>query len=381
MYSLFSCAERLVMVSHDTGAANALSVFAGALRRALLNPRVICSGYAGDVFRKAGIIPDKEYTYMPDRNEVASLFKEMNPMVVLLGTSFDSWIERWFCEYARERGIYSLAFTDWWSNFGRRFSSPGSRDLRYLPDAIAVIDEDAKEGCLEDGIPKELLHTTGNPYFDFLADWPSAKEQEIRNTLRQRLGIPGDSLLGLIISSNIRNMDLNLGYDERDFLEAIKPLPRKTRDGVPVVWVMKPHPTESLYDLRSMLSELWMDIPVLEGISGIEAVAVSDIVIGMCSSLLFEAALRSRRVVSLQPGLDRKKLKYLRVFDHIGVPKIITKDEARDMVIRLVDSRIPLPNLKNLPFSVGGNVSTDALLKIIGAGLGPCCVSLRTTPE
>jgi hypothetical protein len=355
----------VAIVCHDTGAANALSSF--FLQDNIFSDStvVVCTGYASAVFRKAGIIPYREYKYNPDKTEIDSLFDELKPVAVLSGTSFDSWAERWFCLNAKEKGIYCIAFVDWWSNFGARFSNTGSVDLSYLPDAIAVIDEDARMGCVGEGIPGKLLHVTGNPYWDYLIDLPRNSRDNLRTRFRSRLGIDEDTLLGLIISSNLRNLNLDLGYDERDFIESILPLPDVTDKGIRIQWVVKAHPKESTEELTRMLVGFDVDIQVVDKSSGIDSILGSDFVLGMCSSLLFEAALIGKKIVSLQPGLNRDKLNFLKIFDHLGVPKITEADDAKDVVNRLVNDLIPDPDLNKLTFPVGGNSSAGAIAGLL----------------
>jgi len=350
----------LVVVCQDTGAAYALASY-GARAASSFRLRSICIGKAGEVFRSTGVIPDWEYESDPGSEVIDNLVEEMGSDAVLLGTSFDSWTERLFCKKARDQGLFTVSFVDWWSNFGRRFSTPGSNDLAFLPEIIAVMDEDARSGCITEGIPAHLLQVTGNPYWDYLADHAPMIVKESRESVRNDLGIGNNTLLGLIISSNIRNLGLNLGYAEADFFSSVRPLPERTEAGMPIAWVVKPHPKESPAELRYMLSCERMPLPLLEGVSAIEAVAASDFVMGMCSSVLFEAALLGRPVVSLQPGLDNDKLHTLRIFDHLGIPKITRTGDAKIAVQDLVNGRIPSPVLGKAPFPLGNNRAADRI--------------------
>ena len=70
----------------------------------------------------------------------------------------------------------------------------------------------------------------------------------------------------------------------------------------------------------------------------LEAVLGSDLVIGSVSSLVFEAALLGRRVISLQPvGLSKRK-QVLRLFQRLGIPEIGTPEEAEKHIRDFIES-------------------------------------------
>jgi hypothetical protein len=133
-----------LVVCKDTGAANAFSAFFKNLANNKIRLSSICVEYAVNVFKKNGLHPTKESPLDLTENQVERILDELQPDALLLGTSFDSWAERFFFKHAHERGIPCVGFVDWWSNFGARFSTPNSTDLSYIPDAIAVMDEDAR---------------------------------------------------------------------------------------------------------------------------------------------------------------------------------------------------------------------------------------------
>jgi hypothetical protein len=361
-------AHYALVVCKDTGAANAFSAFFKNLTDSKIHLSSICVDYAVNVFKKNGLKPTKESPQDLTENQVEHILDELRPDALLLGTSFDSWTERYFCKHARERGIPCVGFVDWWSNFGARFSTPQSTDLSYMPNAIAVMDEDARLGCIADGIPKEIIHIIGNPYWD---DLIATKENttQLHMQIRKKLGIPKHTLLAMVFSSNIRNLPLHLGYDEYDFWDALLPLPEYTCQQVPIQWALKPHPRESRQDNIDMMKTFNISPLLVDTLSGIEAIAAADFVIGMCSSVLFEAALLGKKVVSLQPGLSTGKLEYLRIFDRISVPKIVNVSEVKGVINRLLNDDIAYPTLTNIPTPIGKGTATAALQELLIADL------------
>lgn len=340
-------------VCRDAGAANALAAFALAVDPAGAQVLSVCVGPARDAYRAAGTTPWLSSAAELDRGAVDDLLDRARPAAVLLGTSLDSSTERTFLLAARDRGVRSVGVVDWWSNFGQRFSSPRTVDLAYLPDAVAVPDEDARRGCVQDGVPDTLIHVVGNPYWDRLARLSAAFRSAARRKARAALGVDARARVVLVVSSDIRNLDLALGYDELDFWRAVGPLPSRTAAGRPVVWAVKPHPREPVEDLVAMLRAHGVGALVVEGMAGIDAVLASDGAVGMCSSLLFEAALVGRPVVSLQPGMDADRLRHLRIFDHLRITTGTDAGAASHLVRLLLDGPLRRPDMAGLPAPIG----------------------------
>jgi hypothetical protein len=365
----------VLLACRDTGAANALARVAQHLLGKDVDCTVFAMGPAVEVFLSAGIVPARMFRRPVDRAEVWRIVREVGPSVILQGTSLDSWEERWLTEAARDGDVRCVALVDWWSNFARRFSSPGTSDLRYLPDAVAVPDDDARDGCLAQGIPRVLLHVTGNPYWDHLATLPEGALCGAGRTTRAKMGVPGDAMLSLLVSSNLRNLDLDLGYTERDFFRSIAPLPEFTDRGKPIRWAVKPHPGESAEELGWLLEHFALEAIMIAGIPAFDSVAASDCVLGMCSSVLFEASVMGKKVVSLQPGLRRDRLEYLRIFDRLGIPDIRSAEGAKGVVQDLVNDRLPMPRLDRLPSPLCGGLACESLCNLLSGGKGGAAFS------
>jgi hypothetical protein len=300
-----SSKRAILLVCKDAGAANAFSAFVKGWREPGIELRAVCIGYAVGVFRQNGLEPYATFDEDIDREGLGRIIDSLNPVSILIGTSFDSMTERWSSIEARERGITCVAFVDWWSSFGLRFSTPNTNDLSYLPDKIAVIDRDAFSGCVNCGIPKSLLYITGNPYWDHLL-----REKDdlvnLQDGLRKTTGVNADSILAVIFSSYLSKFNLGLGYDENDFWNAIMPLPYKTRRGASIEWFLKPHPKENRLNVAKALEERSAGIHVTDKINALELGLAADFVIGMCSTSLFECALLGKKLFPFNPGLIKK---------------------------------------------------------------------------
>jgi hypothetical protein len=360
----------ILTVCKDAGAANVLSVFLKEwkTRGIKINAYSLCIGHAIDVFRREGVKPTISRRADISRPELARILDKLKPKAILLGTSFDSETERLCVLEARRRNIFCMGYVDWWSNFGRRFSTPNTNDLKYLPDVIGVPDEDARLGCIADRVPNGLIRVVGNPYWDYLKT-QAKHTQKLRKDIRKKLNIPKKAIVAAVFSGNVRNLNLNLCYDEHDFWEAITPLPKFSKKGVLICWILKPHPCEDKADTKNLLEKYGVDLLVVDDCSAQEVIAASDFIIGMCSSTLFEAAILGKRVMSLQPNMNAKRLKYLRIFDHISIPKITTVDKIHDVLDRLFNCEIGCPKLKKIPKPLCDGNSNSVLKRLLISGI------------
>jgi hypothetical protein len=360
--------KRILVICKDTGAANAISAFLRDFKDSAILFRIVCIGYAVEVFKRNGVAANEEYAQDPERRHVIDILDGFSPDLILLGTSFDSWAERWCCVEARKRDIYTLSFLDWWSNFAVRFSTPKEKDLAYLPDGIATIDDDACAGCMADGIPERLLHRVGNPYWDYLTN-EKDNILALRLSARKKIGVGAGDVFVMIASSHIKKLDIGLGYDEKDFWRSIVPLPAMTKRGAPVLWGLRPHPRDDDGQIKDILKQHCADPLMMSGLTIQESIASADYVVGMCSSVLLEAALIGKKIASLQPGLRPKGAQYLKIFDHLKAPKITDPGKVRNVVKELINDELPAPDLTRLPFYVGGRKAHNALSDLLSSVL------------
>jgi hypothetical protein len=98
---------------------------------------------------------------------------------VFVGTSHpdsSQLFELEICRQARERSLPTIAFVDHGTNLALRFRR--GQELQ-LPDQIWLVDESAHRQALQEGLPAERLHITGNPYLAFIRDfWQANLEVE-----------------------------------------------------------------------------------------------------------------------------------------------------------------------------------------------------------
>ncbi len=246
--------------------------------------------------------------------------------------------EKHLWQWARSKGIPSVAVLDQWQNYAKRFSSPGTSDLAYLPDICCVMDEIAKRGMVEEGVPSACLKVTGQPAFDQLADAAKA-EIDAALALKRELEMDnGRPTLVFIGEALQEHWLVEYGYDERTclncLLEIIKDLPERPN------LIVKKHPqnVDEDFDLeviRRLSERLVIRIIGMEHPAR-RVVLAADVVVGMSSVLLVESILLGKITVSMEIGA--------RVFNKcfpvdIGaIPLLIEKERARSAVSNLVSN-------------------------------------------
>jgi len=289
----------VLAIAHQIGAARAVGPVIEALRRRGENVIAIASDLAVTAFEEQCI----QFFAMNVRPEsaaqlAAEQLDQSRPAVVLSGTSAGVTLEKAVVAAANRGGIPTIGILDHWSNYSSRFEGP-SGIRHYFPALLAVMDETARRDLLALHYPADAIAVTGHPAFDALISF--AKEDRV--AMRRRLGVShGEKLVIFASEPQRRDHGSSLGYDEMDALKILldvlsdmpKPRPRL---------IIKPHPTESPTDLQ-LLARAYCGVwSVVTDVHPRTLMLAADVVVGMTSLFLVEAALLGTPAVSVQPNL------------------------------------------------------------------------------
>ncbi len=202
------------------------------------------------------------------------------PDIVLASASYCPVEEAAF-RYARRRGIAVMRFIDTWYRYRDRLCTAGG--VFAVPDRVLVIDEYAVAEARAEGVPGEALLTVGHPAWEVVSRLPAADRRDVMFVSQPVARFYGDVL----------------GYTERsawdEFLEVARARPDLVRR-----ILFAPHPNDDMPPPPA--NDLVTVVP-----SGRKALAEVGTVVGMFSSLLADALLAGRHVVSFQPhavGID-----------------------------------------------------------------------------
>lgn len=172
------------------------------------------------------VISNREYSFFSDFNvivqavskkSIKSWIELFEPEFIFTGTSFPEKIELSFIKEAAAREIKTYSFVDHWINIKKRFLS---NEAYIFPSEIWLIDEEAKSKALQEGLKEELLHISGNPYYDYLGKWKPILTKE---SVIESLGLCNHAEYILYAPEPISTFNLQekYGYDELDGLKHI----------------------------------------------------------------------------------------------------------------------------------------------------------------
>lgn len=267
--------------------------------------------------------------------EVDAFLKATAPDAVITGTSLDDFTERYLWKASKGQGIKAYAIIDQWMNLGIRFSryGYGQEELyhqqlkhEYLPHKILVMDEWAKKKLLMCGIRDGRIIITGQPYFDTVCqkfEGAQSKYDKSRwNVIFVSEPISWDYDSG-------KTSELYWGFNEKTIFACLRRNLRKFAESYNknIRMIIRPHPREcsdNWEDTIAQVQDSKMEI-VLDAKSSTFALLKSaDLVCGMSSMFLLEAAICRKPIMSILIGLKRENPFILNT---LGINKSIYTEE------------------------------------------------------
>jgi hypothetical protein len=301
----------ILVIAGDPGAANALAPVCLALQqRGDFRIRGLAYKQARTLWAKRGIAFD-ELDETISKEWIQHLLVTSKPALVLTGTSANGLdFEKVFVAVARLEQVPSLALLDHWMNYRIRFADENGT-LAFLPDRIAIMDEQARAEMIAEGFPPEQLVVTGHPAFDELTPFRLSTTAETSAAVRAEFGVRPDELLLVFVSEPVEYFNgtspsnpYYLGYTEHTILpplvSALESIAR--RSSRKVALLIRPHPLQKSAEFNRYRGT-YFRVLVSDRADGRAVVLASQVVIGMTSMLLMEACLLRCTVLSLQPNL------------------------------------------------------------------------------
>ncbi len=267
-----------------------------------------------------------------------SLLERERPDIVLTGVSAQDKehpyaLEQTIVLAARKARIPSIALIESWmpEKYARLFSNinPDSTidyagGMKYLPETIAIPDQEAKKDMINEGFKEDGLVITGSPLWDAIGEFKSRATLEDYHRVRYMLDIPPKTYVVHFFSQPIESQfGLTKGYTEKTALEELiagyKQLETKrTELGKSTLLLVRAHPRETKtepecaaweqrvnylakkYGVEHVKTMMGMNTPMHD------LIWASDVYISMSSTLLFDAAALCKPVISLQPGIKQE---------------------------------------------------------------------------
>lgn len=328
---------RVLVFVEDPGAANGIVSVPSSLAARGIDTRVVAAEPA------ATFLVGKLDTFdRADSSTTAQgLLDAHRPDLVLVGTSENpATLGLALVDAARARRIRTTGFVDAFPNAAYRFRGATDDPLAHFPDTVLVPDEWTKQAFVDLGASLDRVLVTGHPGYDTVLASGVALEREGRDRVRSR-ALPKAPAGARVLTFTA---EISTGFDAAQFQrsEAYTLHGRGGRNGRTQIvleelldaaralsprphLVLRLHPKNVRDEFAGLLEEV---DEVSAGGPALEVVYASDLVVGMTSTILIEAALLARPTLAIVPRpLERDWLPTIRA----GItPCATTREAIRD---------------------------------------------------
>ncbi len=220
------------------------------------------------------------------------------PDIIFTGTSYTSDLEKIFIERAVLSKITCYSLVDHWTSISSRFID--SEGYLRQPDRIWLINQKAKEIAISEGLDKQRLFLSGNPYQKWLKDWkPTISEQEFKKSIFFQDASKRILLFSPDPLSNIGGMK-KYGFDELFVLEKILNIFNESL-ALQKTWTVfiKAHPNQNVGAMNEIIKNSpWIRV-LDENVEVNHTIFYSDLIVGFFSAILLEARILNKAVVRL----------------------------------------------------------------------------------
>ncbi|MBN3905786.1 MAG: hypothetical protein HWQ35_04140 [Nostoc sp. NMS1] len=270
---------KIIAIAHDPGGANAVAATVAALRETGTEVEAYAKGPAIRQFQRLGVA----CTSISEEHQ--TLFVRLTGDILLTGTSQYDEFERDAIFWARQEYIPSIAVIDYWANYRQRFQPINNPNTEpTFPDIIAAIDEVCKAGMLADGIPEKRIRVVGQPYFAWLI---------ARQKSRKSIFKPIENIL---FASQPNANEIEILRILIKVLTDYKPLKKL---------LIRFHPRQGeCHASLDLLAQSVLPFAIDESVDTLATLCNQDIILGITSIILIEAALMGIPAVSLMSGVD-----------------------------------------------------------------------------
>jgi hypothetical protein len=330
----------ILIYVEDPGAANFVAGLPEALEKHGWQTRLLADGFAYQYLLDRGIRPE---LVSKSENSARELLTRLKPGLVIVGTSenpetlgFD------LITAARTLGIMTLGVVDAFGNADYRFRGHTDNPLFYSPEWIAVPDQWTKEAYVDLGYPVERLAICGHPHYDYVLNTAARLAKQDKQRSRNKLFSSNHNNAPVIVFAAEVSTGLNPGQYRRmsdytmtgrgtrtnrteiileEFLDALALCEQK------YYTVLRMHPKNTEEELAPFLkyfNQISQEEPSLA------LVFAADLVVGMTSMLMMEAAIMGRPTLSIVPReVEKVSLPTIR----LGItPCVTTREELRTVL-------------------------------------------------
>jgi hypothetical protein len=298
--------RKVLLCATDAGGVNNIIPVAKSLLSLGHVPQVITSEKMRRMYESSGL--EVVVVHLKNQLDASDIVRRQAPLSVICGTTCYESPDRLITLAARAAGVKSLVVLDEWFNYRLRFQDGNGR-LAYLPNIVCCQDKLARDEAVADGIPADLLRVTGSAAYSALtltAEELSANPPAPPAYLPSNHPVPIITFLSEAHAKDYGEREGGagplgqfLGYTEQSVKKNLMDAIGKT--GRNCLLVDKIHPASDEAASQGVVRYgSFSSLAVKDG--GLwNLLWHSDIVIGMRSAALMDAAILGCDPVSYQP--------------------------------------------------------------------------------
>jgi hypothetical protein len=213
--------------------------------------------------------------------------------LIISGASFPPEKEIRLWKEAKNNNIPSIAILDQWMHYRERFCLPGKKNALHLPSIIGIMDDFGKKEMLDGGFPENILKLSGHPYLESIVSSSINHSQK------------NNAFTNILFLAEPRHLGKALGYNEHSILEYLIRSIQDVYADQTVRLTCKLHPRHEA-DVFDCYKNEFKNIDLIINTDGEmkSLILENDIITGMSSVSLIEAALIQKPIISIQIGLN-----------------------------------------------------------------------------
>ena len=279
-----------------------------------------CSELGLNIVTIAQGIAEKKFEHHPsfysiETENAYNLLKKFNPSVVLIGTSENpNSFGLLLIEQANILNIYSIGLVDMYCNFDNRFRGKSDEALKYCPNEIFVPDRNTKNQFLKLGVRKEALTIVGNPAYQNAINFRKKLEISLGNKTKTSNLQKNPNLLFIAegwdrLNPNASKVNDNYslhGSGASDFRTVIvieELMASLKRASLSFDTTLRLHPNSKRNDFMP-IAQTFDNLS--KGGDVYELCLNFDLIVGMTSMLVLEAALLGIPTLAILPDASEK---------------------------------------------------------------------------
>jgi hypothetical protein len=279
-------------------------------------------------------------------------------------------IEHTFRLAARGLGVPSVAVLDDRGDYPQRFTRHGPDGLEHaVPDRICAPDEETRNEMIGAGYPPAVVCVTGQPHLEEIGEFFARLSPAELRRRRDAAGFQPDDCVVSFFSENLDEVPEGRPSARRPsqlrtlavLLDALAGLPASRRRGIRLL--VKAHPREDPEPLRKALvpaEDAGVRARLVESADARDLIALSQVVVGVSSMVLLEAALAGKPVVSVQVGHPRIARWWGGLKDQM--PVATSRQEVEQMLARALGGGLRPPQT-----SWRFRGATEAVIRVLEA--------------